>query len=103
MIVVAEMQETIVGYSLLDTQTDAASIRSQFQIEDFIYFYEHSSREHLTLEHSFLLPTVESKQRSFLKETMLLMKATCVYFRSFLGEHLPNIVREMIPIQPRQR
>src|SRR5689334_2031917 len=57
----------IVGMAIADTNVNAEMLRSNFQLEDFVYWGDHLASQHAQLQQFFLHPIFNSKRRHFLK------------------------------------
>lgn len=77
---VAEVLGQVVGVCILRDEKNIDYIRSHYNIEDFVYFQLHETKEHAHLYHLVLNPTFQQYSKYFLKEVLYLSKKTCLYY-----------------------
>lgn len=55
---------------MLTVFQDASKLRSQFNVEEFVLYMQHSSREHVYLHHFILNPIFDLHTKFFLRDAM---------------------------------
>ncbi|CAF0869342.1 unnamed protein product [Adineta steineri] len=86
-------------------------LRSQYNLEDFIYFDLHKRYDHLHLYHFVINPIFAFMTKLFLKEILRKINKTCIYYPIFpryaddemLKHHSPTYaIHYLVPVRPRR-
>ncbi|CAF3435054.1 unnamed protein product [Rotaria socialis] len=86
-------------------------LRSQYNIEDFIYFDLHKRSDHIHLYHFVINPIFAYMTKLFMKEVLRKVNKTCVYYPIFpryaddemLKHHSPTYaIHYLLPVRPRR-
>jgi uncharacterized protein YfiM (DUF2279 family) len=77
---VAEVMGQIVGVSVIKQEEDIEYLRSNYNIEDFIYFSHHQRTEHGRLKRFALNPIFSFMTKHFIKEIFRKSYKTCLYY-----------------------
>ncbi|CAF1621244.1 unnamed protein product, partial [Adineta ricciae] len=86
-------------------------LRSQYNVEDFVYFNLHKRSDHIHLYHFVINPIFAYMTRLFLKEILRKINKTCVYYPIFpryaedemLKHHSPTYaIHYLVPVRPRR-
>ncbi|UJR28415.1 hypothetical protein I4U23_009655 [Adineta vaga] len=86
-------------------------LRSQYNVEDFIYFNLHKRNDHIHLYHFVINPIFAYMTRLFLKEILRKINKTCVFYPIFpryaddemLKHHSPTYaIHYLVPVRPRR-
>lgn len=104
--------DQVVGVVVARSVQDAGYLRSQYCIEDFVLFGQHSPDEHLYLNHFILNPLFQRHNKFVLRETMRLLRKSCVYYRvlhpgetapSIAPSTLTSVIDDMLPVRRRRQ
>ncbi|CAF0926188.1 unnamed protein product [Rotaria sp. Silwood1] len=86
-------------------------LRSQYNIEDFIYFNLHKRNDHIHLYHFVINPIFAYMTKIFIKEVLRKINKTCIYYPIFpryaddemLKHHSPTYATHyLLPVRPRR-
>lgn len=77
---VAEVMGQVVGVSVIKQEEDIEYLRSNYNIEDFIYFSHHQRKEHGRLKRFALNPIFSFMTKHFMKEILRKSFKTCLYY-----------------------
>ena len=89
---VAEVNQQVVGVSILRGEQDIEYIRSHYNIEDFIYFNHHARTEHAHLHHFAINPIFNHFTKHFLKEMLRKAHKTSMYYPVFPPSSLCKVI-----------
>ena len=95
-----------------DAKADALPLRAHFNLEEYIVYSQHLSREHLALHHFFLSPVFHRHCKFLLGEVMRQLRRSCLYHRiypdgfDFEGSNVKPTsvgpaVSTLVPVRPR--
>lgn len=68
-------------------------MRSNYNLDDFIYYTHHKREEHGHLNHFSLVPIFSFMTKYFIREILRKSSKTCLYYPIY-PEYAPNDVRE---------
>jgi len=95
-----------------DAKGEALPLRASYDLDEYIVYSQHTSREHLALCHFVLSPIFQRHAKRLLGEVMRDLRRSCVYHRvypsstNFEASNLKaysvsSIVPDLIPVKPR--
>lgn len=110
---VVEACGSVIGVvSCRSAKDDAAQLRAQYNIEEFILYAQHASFEHGYVDHFIMSPLFERHTKYVLREVMRLFGKSCIYSRLYadtdvgLLEHVPTVpgcLDYMVPVRRRRQ
>ncbi|XP_019853392.1 PREDICTED: cilia- and flagella-associated protein 61-like isoform X1 [Amphimedon queenslandica] len=106
---VVEMLEQIVGVVILRQEKDITYLRSHYNIDDYIYFSQHTPKEHLHLHHFLLNPIFAPHVKHILQECLRLSNSSNIYYPlpvtapHSLTHSLTLALQEMVPVRYRRQ
>lgn len=109
-VLVAECLEQIVGVVILRQEENLEYLRSHYNIEDYVYYSQHTPQEHMTVHHLLINPIFAPHLKHFMKEAMRLTHSNNLYYpvplHDIFKSHphsLTLALGEMVPIRPRRQ
>ncbi|KAL5271061.1 hypothetical protein ACHWQZ_G001647 [Mnemiopsis leidyi] len=81
--IVMECGDQIIGVAIIRAEMDTEYLRSHYGLEDFIYFTQHSPREHGHLFHCAVSATFTNFTKFFLRECLRLCEMSCMYYNVY--------------------
>ncbi|CAL1527529.1 unnamed protein product, partial [Lymnaea stagnalis] len=109
---VGECLGQVVGLSILRREENIEYIRSNYNIEDFIYFNHHGRDQHGHLHHFVLNPVFNHLTKHFFKEILRLSRKTSLYYPLYpaytteetLAKHsLITGLSSLVPVRARRQ
>ncbi|XP_035380422.1 cilia- and flagella-associated protein 61 [Electrophorus electricus] len=109
---VAQVEEQVVGVTIIRDEEDIEYIRANYNIENFVYFSHHQREEHGQLCHYALNPIFQHYTKHFLKEALRLAHKTCLYYPVYPPYYTQNnacalplvpVLDCMVPVYPRRQ
>ena len=94
-------------------RSDALRMRANYNLEEFVLYSQHPTRQHVNLHHYISNPVLRRWSKFVLGEVMRQRDATCLYHRLYpttAGEgvgkptySVSSVIDELIPVRPREQ
>lgn len=109
---IAEVLGRVVGFAIIRSEEDVEYLRSNFNIDDFIYYTHHRREEHGHINHFSLIPVFSFLTKFFIKEILRSSSKTCLYYPIYPEYASKNLLESyslisslnfMVPVKKRSQ